>query len=397
MRKPGTVREYLPGLFLAKFEVSVVNGRRKQKLKRGFRSAEDARDWGIYFEPTASTFQEYAKRWLELKFSIREASTCRNYESYLKAHVNPILGSTKLARIHTLHLKELIGSLAQKKTRFGTGLHSKTIRNVVTMLKQMFSDAVSDRLIEENPGAGLRRSDLPRSRKYVPVLPSLEELRACFEGASPKEKIVFFLEAMTGLRREEICGLQWPDINWLESTLTVQRSIVQSRVCQGEELKNRRFEWVAGSPKSEDSVRTICLIPEVLEQLKLWKQQNQSGPWVFSSEDGGFISPEDFTKRLPRPIIERATAGRVTKFHSIRHLVSTILQHNKIDVKTVQGILGHAGPAVTLRTYTHTSSESQRQAGKVLYSVDFGDSNSPFGIKPGSVDDSGKEEGKTIN
>lgn len=394
-------------MFLAKFEVSVVNGKRKQKLKRGFVTAEDARDWlddqlrrlrkGAYFEPTTMTFQQYAERWLELKFSIRKASTCRNYESYLKAHVFPILGSTKLAKIQTLHLKGLIGSLAQKKTRSGAFLHSKTIRNVVTMLKQMFSDAVSDRFIEENPGAGVRRSDLPKSRRYVPQLPSLDELRACLEDCSLRDKIIFFLEAMTGLRRAEICGLQWRDINWLESTLTVQRSIIQARVSPGQELKNRRFEWIAGPPKSEDSVRTLYLIPEVLEQLALWKQQNQASPWVFEAEDGGFISPENFTKQITRPIIEKATGGRVTKFHSIRHFVSTILQHNKIDVKTVQGILGHADPAVTLRTYTHASSESQREAGKVLYSVIFGDSNSPFGIKPGSVDDSGKEDGKTIN
>jgi len=389
MRKRGCVKQYGSGLFLAKFDLPRLNGVRKQVLKRGFGTDDEAQDWideqlrrvrqGTYVEPSRITFAAYAARWLEFKFSIRKGSTCRNYESYLKAHISPVLGQAALSKIHSLHLKDLIQILTHKTTRQGTPLKPKTIRNVIVMLREMFADAVSDHLIEQSPAASLKKSDLPSMTKYRPLLPTVRELRACFDGASLREKIVFFLEVMTGLRRGEICGLQWSDVDWLESEVTVQRSIVLSRL-RRPEIEGRRFEWVPGPPKSDESVRTICLHPAVLEALKLWRQQTPESLWIFSGEDGGFIRPDDFTKNLSRPVLEKATKGRVTKFHSLRHMFSTILQHNKVDAKTVQTILGHPDPGITVGTYTHASPESQREAGQVLYSVLF-----PSGLSVNAV------------
>ena len=163
---------------------------------------------------------------------------------------------------------------------------------------------------------------------------------------------------MTGLRRGEICGLKWQDINFEENKLQVKRSV---SVKKGGGVS-------IGETKTETGVRCIQMPPSVAELLKS-KKQTAITEWVFPHflHPEQPISPASAYRKLK--IILKHAGLPLIRFHDLRHTFATHATHGGVDPKTLAGILGHTNASFTLDTYTHVTSDMQKAASNIVGNI----------------------------
>ena len=165
----------------------------------------------------------------------------------------------------------------------------------------------------------------------------------------------FYTELTTGLRRGEICGLQWTDFNEADGTLKIRRSI-------HEEKGGKLTPW---DTKTAAGTRTIILPPSTVELLRERKKSALT-EWIFPNP----LKPEQPTRpsaayERTKVILKRAGLPDL-RFHDLRHTFATHALASGVDVKTLSGILGHTRAAFTLDTYTHTTGDMQKRAAEIV-------------------------------
>ncbi len=151
---------------------------------------------------------------------------------------------------------------------------------------------------------------------------------------------MYLLEIATGLRRGELLGLKWTDVNYDAGTIYIQRQIC-------------RIDGVVteGPLKTKNSYRKIVIPSDVMAALKdKQKKDNGASEYVFFSPlTNGPISPDSVLHMLHR-VLDRAGLPRI-RFHDLRHTFATMALQNGVDVKTLSNILGHFSAGFTLDTF----------------------------------------------
>ena len=165
----------------------------------------------------------------------------------------------------------------------------------------------------------------------------------------------FYVEIMTGLRRGEICGLKWSDVNFNDNTLSVRRSV----------SNQKGGGIIVGETKTGAGMRTIVLPPSVADILKA-KQKTAINEWVFPyfANPAQPLNPSSAYERL-KTILKHAGLPLI-RFHDLRHTFATHAMQGGVDAKTLAGILGHTDASFTLDTYTHVTSDMQKNASAVV-------------------------------
>jgi integrase len=165
---------------------------------------------------------------------------------------------------------------------------------------------------------------------------------------------LYVLSIHTGMRRGELLGLKWDDVDLENATVRVRRTL--TRIDNGKRL-------ALGPPKNKQSRRTVGLTKRAVEALRchlerqlaeiealgdLYKDQGL----VFTTEAGTPINPSNLRQRSLAPLLKRAGLPKIT-FHDLRHTCSSLLFQKNVHPKLVQELLGHASVAITLDTYSH--------------------------------------------
>ena len=174
-----------------------------------------------------------------------------------------------------------------------------------------------------------------------------------------KESSVFemyYIELATGLRRGELLGLKWNDIDLEHGSLRVQRQIAR---IDG--------EIVEAPLKTKNAYRTLPLSADAIDVLKAQKKKCGPSQYVFPSPTGGPISPDSVLHMLHR-VLKRAGLPKV-RFHDLRHTFATLALQNGVDIKTVSGMLGHFSAGFTLDTYAHVTTAAQKEAANTMGGV----------------------------
>ena len=234
------------------------------------------------------------------------------------------------------------------------GLSAKTVRNIHQILSSSLKLAQEQRLILTNPAEGCA---LPRVEHQEMKTLTTVQLASFFREA--RESGVFelyYLELATGLRRGELLGLKWEDVDLQRGDLRVRRQV--SRI---------NGDVVEAPLKTKNAYRTLPLAEDTVSVLKEQRKKVGNSPWVFPSPNGGPISPDSVLHMLHR-VLKRAGLPKV-RFHDLRHTFATLALQNGVDVKTVSGMLGHFSAGFTLDTYAHITSAAQRQAAQTMGSV----------------------------
>ena len=313
------------------------------------------------------TLGEYLASWLELceGRGLRPASIA-SYGVTIRTTIAPRLGRIQLESITPHDLNGLYLNLLREGRRDGRGgLSPRTVRYAHAILRKAFADAVRLGHLETNPSLA---ADPPTARAARPrQFPTWDpvELRQFLDSVRDDQfYAAFYLAAASGMRRGEVLGLRWCDLDIEGQQLSVVQCVIE--VAHAVRV---------GPPKSDRSRRMIALDEKTIavlaehkraEEEKRLKRGARLTPheFVFAHDDGSPIHPACFSQIFSR----RVAAAQVPRirFHDLRHTHATLALRARVHPKIVSERLGHSTIAITLDTYSHCIPSMQREAAEVI-------------------------------
>ncbi|HZA78966.1 MAG TPA: site-specific integrase [Acidimicrobiales bacterium] len=207
--------------------------------------------------------------------------------------------------------------------------------------------AVERELVSRNVAHGARARRRPPARAAARAW-SAEELRAFLTAARHHRLYAaLHLAAHTGMRRGEVVGLKWSDLDRTASRLSISRT-----------LQNVGGRPVEFGVKTRTSRRTVDLDHYTMRQLDRCRRRLRldglpqgADDWMFRNARGRFLNPESVSQLFDR-IVRRSGLPRI-RFHDLRHTHASLLVAAGVPIKVVSERLGHAHPAFTMHTYQH--------------------------------------------
>ncbi len=290
-----------------------------------------------------------------MKNSLKQ-STYVSYEGYIRIHYKPALGALRLKDLTPRLLQQFYNYKAETE-----GLAPKTLVNMNLFLHKALSYAVSEGYIPSNPASAI---NLPQgSKPQIEILTRDEQaslLRATYQH---RYGVFVRLVLFSGIRMGELLGLRWEDIDIQSGLMHIRRTLNRLKkkaktLAPGES----KTEIVIQEPKSQNSIRSIPLLPAVMQDLLSWKavQQNnqqaagelyQDSGFIVTNPLGGYMEPRTFKDQYNQML---SIAGlRHFTFHALRHTFASRAMEQGMDAKTLSMILGHASVSFTMDTYTH--------------------------------------------
>lgn len=319
--------------------------------------------------------------WLDLclevymKNSLKQ-STYLSYESYIRVHLKPALGNVQLRDLSPRLLQEYYNYKAETER-----LSPKTIININLFLHKALSYAVTEGYIVSNPAASI---NLSRGNKpQIEILTRDEQAKLIRASYQHRYGVFIRLVLFTGLRLGELLGLRWEDLDIQSNLLHICRTLnrlnkVKKPTIPGE----NRTEIVIQPPKSQNSIRSVPLLPAVMQDLLNWRnvqrsdqaiagEQYQDSGMIVTNPFGGFIEPRTFKDQYNQ-ILTLAGLRHFT-FHALRHTFASRAMEQGMEAKTLSVLLGHASVSFTMDTYAHVLTDYKRESMALmedLYSMD---------------------------
>ncbi|MDD4562018.1 MAG: site-specific integrase [Syntrophomonadaceae bacterium] len=379
MRKDGTwvgVSRYIdPETGEQKKHYVYAKGQKEVAGKK--RNFEDELKKGILPNKGKMTVSEWLDTWLETyaKTRVRQ-NTFEDYQRLVDAHLKPSIGSNSLKDLRPQQVQKMINDkLASGRIRTdshgkkGGPLAPRTVKYIHIVLHMALEQAVKNSLVIRNVCDAV---DKPQKIKHEFMPWSTEQTNMFLTSVKNTSLFPVYMVAWgAGLRRSEILGLEWPDIDVKKGTLTVRRTLV--RVKGG---------YKFGEPKTQKSRRTIPLPEPVIKALKEWKRElaKFEMEWngqhinvdpkerpkfnplnmVFCNEIGEPLNPDEISRAFKKDL-ENAKLPNI-RFHDLRHGHATMLLELGEDIKLISDRLGHSSIAITGDIYAHVTDKMQREA-----------------------------------
>ena len=328
---------------------------------------------GDYRAPDKITVGDYLlHRWLPAKQTRLKPTTAGVYERNIRLHINPNIGHIPLQKLQPEDLDGLYAKLLSDGKRNGKdgGLSARSVRAVHTTIQSALSDAVRKGTVVRNvadladpPAAG-------RSEQAMTVWTS-DELRCFLEAISGHGLYpLYLLAATTGMRRGELAGLTWRNVDLNAARLTVNQQILSVG-----------YNLIESSLKSATSRRTIDLDPLTVTELRRHRRsqleqrmatgRRSDDAYVFAKPDGSPVHP-DYISQTFRRAVAKLDVPRI-RLHDLRHTHASILLQQGVNAKVVSERLGHSSVAFTMTVYQHVMPGMQAQAAATFSAAVFGD------------------------
>ena len=276
-------------------------------------------------------------------------TTQATYENRIYGHIIPSVGKIPLSKLTQNDLQQFYAKLKRTGRKVnvelkGTGVSDRMVRSCHALCRSSLEKAVEEGLITRNPSIGCKLP--PKKNGEMKVLTQNEIVRLLNQAYDEGYYEMFLLELTTGMRRGEILGLKWRDLNLETGELNIKRQLTTKGI---------------SVPKTKSSIRTVLLPPDMLDLLREMKKTAKYD-WIFPSpvKEGEPRNPTAITKRF-RIMLERAHCKHL-RFHHPRHTFATMALENGMDVKTLSAMIGHVSSETTLNIYSHVTDTMRAQA-----------------------------------
>ena len=287
-----------------------IYGKHREEVREKLAKAIADRDGGLVYDADNITVGEYLDRWLNdsVRDTVRRR-TWERYEQFVRVHLTPALGKIKLAKLTPAHVRGLY------RDRLNSGLAPRTVLHIHRAFSKALKQAAADGLIPRNPAAPIKPPQ-PRREEIRPL--NREQVKTLFEAASGDRLEALYIVAVTaGLRRGELQGLKWDDLDLEGGMLQVRRT-----------LSEPKGGYIFEAPKSGKG-RNIRLTQRATEVLRahrkrqLEERMHKAGLWreqglVFSSAVGTPLWGGNLNRTF-KATLQRAGLPKSTRFHDLRH------------------------------------------------------------------------------
>lgn len=348
----GRFRAYIT---LESGERKYFGGKTKKEVKEKLKQARLEEQQGILPTGPEQTMAQYLADWLEVHKERVRPRTYERYEAIVRLHLVPKLGRVPLQKLTGQHLERLYVGLRK------SGLSTTSVDAVHNMLHTALDRAVKLGLVARNVSE-LVSPPRKEHKEIRPLTP--DEVRRFLEAAQghPRETL-FILALATGMRRGELLGLKWHDVDFDAGVLHVRRSLTRMPTGQG---------YKETEPKTKSGRRSITLVPFAVEALQRQRtnqqeekaragKQWQDHDYVFCHPDGTHLNPGHDVYEQFKRMLKKAGLPPV-RFHDLRHSTATLFLSKGVHPKIVQEILGHSAIDITMDIYSHVLPNIQRDA-----------------------------------
>jgi integrase len=334
-------------------------GKTRREVQEQLKTALHEQQKGLLATGPQQKVGQFLTHWLENvhKQSIR-SRTYERYEEIVRLHLVPGIGHHQLQKLSPQHLQSFYAKKLEE------GLSATTVISFHNVLHKALETAVRWNLISRNT------CDLvsPPRRKHFEIQPlGIEQVQQLLAAArGHRLEALFILALASGLRRGELIGLKWQDINFPTGMLQVRR--ILTRVPS--KLPGKGY--VEAEPKTDKGRRSILLPPFVIEALREHRVKQlesklkagsawQDHDYVFCTSIGTHLNPTRDVLDQLKALLQKAGLPDI-RFHDLRHSAATMLLGMGVHPKIVQEILGHNQISMTLDTYSHVLPTMQREA-----------------------------------
>lgn len=281
------------------------------------------------------TYAEWYPKYLTVYKPKLAPKTKESYNQVTAAYIMPSMGSIELDAITPEHVQEAINAAADHGGRQAQVVYS--------VLHAVMRRAYRSRLIDWNPADAI---DKPEHEQEQGKALSASDLAA----AAPAvlDDLALSLALYAGLRRGEICGLQWQDVDLRTGVLHVRRQRCRAS-----------GELITKPPKSRAGVRDIPISPELLPMLR---DEFRLSPqeWVID------VAPEAITRRWQR-IQQGLKLEEKYRLHDLRHTYGSRLVLSGVNLRVVQYLMGHSTIDITMKVYSHCRADDAQQELKRVF------------------------------
>lgn len=342
--------------------------------------------------PVAMDFKRFADIWFDeyAQLNLRSTSYERMYQLRGRVYASR-LGNLRIDKITGRDVQRFINDLALngKNEKTGNPLARKTVVHYLSFISDVFSYAVKMDLAPENP---CRKVSVPKGEKKEKEIYTVDEVEKLFElleTAPLKYRTFFTLALYSGMRRGELLGLEWKDVDWANGVISVRRTSNYT-------AKKGIYTDTTKTKRSQRSQKLPPVVMDLLEKYRMEQDEERiivGDQWVDS--DRLFIKWDGSPMNNNTPYFwfkEFCTDNdfRFCDIHSMRHFYATALINVGVDPATVSGALGHSLVSTTTSIYCHVFQEAQAKAGNAIASV------LDFSKKKQEDEDKEKDKGESV-
>lgn len=314
-------------------------------------------------------FKEVTELWLMHYEKQVKITTFATTKSYLHNHILPQFSLFYIDRINIRHCQEAVNLWYSTYTEASL---------LVSITSRIFKFGINQGFCSENPMGKIIRPKNTHKEVYNAPFYSKEELQKFLQIIREEESIraytIFHLLAFSGLRRGELFGLQWRDIDFSKKILSVNRSLIYDQI-------NREHKF--STPKTKNSRRDIGIDEETLRHLLKWQNHQRKfflgrginvgdkNQLVFTSLNNHYLS-DSYLRRIIKRVTEKNDLPHIT-VHGFRHTHCSLLFEAGVEMQNVKDRLGHSDIKTTMNIYAHVTDSKRSETADVF--SDFMQSN----------------------
>ena len=325
------------------------------EAKKALTLARADKERGVLATPDRITVAEWLEKWLVTRGARIRRNTFLSYEHIIKKHLAPNIGTKRLQALKPVDLHVMYETLATQ------GLTAKTLRNIHGVLYGALSDAMKLELIYRNV-AGITRPEAPAQDNNIKASQSWTASEAAqFLNVARGDSLyaLFYLLLSLGLRRGEVCGLRWENIDLERRSIRIDEALV----CEAGKL-------AISAPKTKRSRRVLRLPSDSLEVLRLHKAAQEqkhlengvqpARDWLFTTRHGTAVHPDNVNRSLER--LCTVAGVRQVRVHDLRHTYASLARRAGVSLEIVSEKLGHHASSFTGDVYRHTFEDEHEEA-----------------------------------
>jgi integrase len=327
------------------------------------------------YQSVAVKFETFCEEWFESYAKNNLRNTTYERMLRLRPRVYSALGHIRIDKMNPRQIQAFINSLASKgaNQRNGNPLSPKTIKHYYSLISEVFTYGERMGVVSENPCEKVILPKIQYTEKQIYTSEDIQRILVLLEKEPLQFRVFFTLMIYSGFRRGEMLGLEWKDVNFESSIISIRRTSNYTS------MKGTYTD----TTKTRRSQRTLKFPEQIIELLKLYKEEQDMQALKFGDKwidnDRLFVkwNGEPMYNGIPYSWFKRFCDRNDIPFHGIhsfRHTFASLLVNQGVDIVTVSGALGHSVVSTTSNIYCHMLDEARAKITEAITaSLDFSD------------------------